>query len=157
MIVAEVMAAAGFGVASALVPVLNAEAYLAVSGVATPVTVLWVAAALAFGQTLGKVTLYEAARRGSARVSQHGGARHRRARFGAGLAARLTVLLRRPWLGGVTVLVSASVGIPPLAVVSVLAGGAGVRRVVFVCACLVGRTARFLALAVPLLATGAEL
>ena len=152
MIAADVLAAAGFGVASALIPVLNAETYLAVSGVATPVTVLWVAAALALGQTLGKVTLYEAARRGSAWVSGHGGARHRRVRFGAGLTTRLTALLRRPWLGGVTVLVSASVGIPPLAVVSVLAGAAGVNRVGFVCACLVGRTARFQALAVPLLA-----
>lgn len=150
MIAGEVLAAAGFGLASALVPVLNAEAYLAVSGVAAPATAVLVACALALGQTLGKVTLYEAARRGGARAAGHRAARHRRARFAAGLVTRLTALLRRPWLGGVTVLVSASLGVPPLAVVSVLAGGAGVHRLVFVATCLLGRTARFLALALPL-------
>jgi membrane protein YqaA with SNARE-associated domain len=154
VIAGEALAAAGFGLASALVPVLNAEAYLAVSGVAAPATAVLVACALALGQTLGKVALYEAARHGGARAVGHRGARHRRPRFGVGLASRLTELLRRPWLGGVTVFVSASVGVPPLAVVSVLAGGAGVHRLVFVVGCLLGRTGRFLAIALPLVAAG---
>jgi membrane protein YqaA with SNARE-associated domain len=47
------------------------------------------------------------------------------------------------------VLVSAAVGLPPLAAVSVLAGTARLRLPLFVAACLTGRLARFALIAWP--------
>lgn len=58
--------------------------------------------------------------------------------------------LRSRRAGPVVVLASAGLGLPPLAVVSMAAGAAGQRRLVFGVACLAGRTARFAALAAPL-------
>ena len=51
------------------------------------------------------------------------------------------------------VLASASVGLPPLAVVSLAAGAAGQRRWEFAGACLVGRVIRFAALVLPTMLT----
>ena len=48
------------------------------------------------------------------------------------------------------VLAAASVGVPPLAVVSVAAGAAGQRRRVFAPLCLLGRTVRFTVVVLPL-------
>jgi len=148
----DALAAAGVGIASALLPVINAEAYLGVTGLAAPSAVFTVALALALGQTAGKVVLFEGAKRSALLAARRREPQHRRPRFGASVTLRLTTLLRRPWLGGVTVLVSASAGVPPLAVVSVLAGHTGVHRAVFIPACLLGRIARFMLIAIPIVA-----
>jgi membrane protein YqaA with SNARE-associated domain len=56
--------------------------------------------------------------------------------------------LQRPWAAGGVVLASASVGVPPLAVVSVAAGIARTPRVLFAVTCITGRILRFGAVAV---------
>jgi len=63
---------------------------------------------------------------------------------------RASTWLRSRWGGPAIVLSSAAVGLPPLAAVSLAAGAAGQRRVVFGVVCLVGRTARFAALTAPI-------
>lgn len=58
-------------------------------------------------------------------------------------------LLGAPVPGTSVVLLSAAVGFPPLALVSVLAGSARLRLPLFVSACLAGRLVRFVAIAWP--------
>lgn len=129
-----VLGALGAGTASALVPVVNAEAYAVLAATRSHawLTVLLVLA-LAAGQTAGKLVLFESARRGASRW-----------------AAKLT---ESRWAGRATgppvVLVSAAVGLPPLAVVSLASGAAGQGRWLFAALCLLGRTARFAVLVLP--------
>ena len=131
--------------ASAVIPFINIEAYLAAVGAAVDGFVLWViAAAAAVGQTAGKVALYYAAdwamrlpwtkkkmaspkwqesyQRWSRRINEHPGQ---------------TALI---------LFASASIGFPPLYVIAVLAGQLKVNIWLFVSTCLVGRFIRFLAL-----------
>lgn len=134
--------ALGTGAASALVPLLNAEAYAVVAGGrAHHALVVPLVLALALGQTAGKLVLFESARRGAARFAR----RHESPRW----TARVTAALGRDRTGVPLVLAAASVGLPPLAVVSLAAGAAGQRRWLFGVLCLVGRTARFAAVVLP--------
>lgn len=140
--------AAAVGVASALLPLVNAEAYALVATVRTHgVGAVAVVLALAVGQTVGKLVLFEAARRGSGRLHA------RLCRRGEGRAARwhgrVCALMTRRRTGLPTVLASAAVGVPPLALVSLVAGTSAQRRWEFGSVCLVGRAARFAALALP--------
>ncbi len=136
------LAAAAMGFASALLPFVNAEAYAVVAARTAPALV--VAGALAGGQTAGKLVLFEAARRGTDRweVDEESS---RRARW----TARVRPWLRSPRTGAPLVLVSAVVGLPPLAVVALVAGASGQRRWLFAVLVLVGRGLRFAAIVVP--------
>ncbi len=140
--------AAVIGVVSALIPLVNAEAYAVLAATRTrPAAVGAVVVALAAGQTVGKLVLFEAARRGS------GPLHARLARKGEGRAARwhgrVCGLMTRRRTGLPTVLVSAAVGLPPLALVSLVAGASRQRRWEFGAVCLVGRAARFAILVLP--------
>ncbi|MEU8254317.1 hypothetical protein AB0C06_08655 [Micromonospora inaquosa] len=148
---AEAAVALGYGLASALVPVVNAEAYAVIAGHRGGHALVAVLA-LALGQTVGKLLLFESARRGSGRLARTVARRRRSGRAG-GRATRWTEPIRR-WLSRrrtalPTVLVSAAVGVPPLAVVSLAAGTAGIRRGEFAVACLSGRVIRFALLVLP--------
>jgi membrane protein YqaA with SNARE-associated domain len=142
--------AAATGAASALVPLVNAEAYALVAAARPgPVPAWTLVLALALGQTMGKLVLFESARRGATAWLDRlhrGGRRPGRASRWSG---RVSAGLRSRRAGPAIVLASASLGLPPLAVVSVAAGAAGQRRAVFGLTCLVGRTARFAALVAP--------
>jgi membrane protein YqaA with SNARE-associated domain len=147
----EAVAGLGYGVASALVPVVTADAYAVVAGGRGNHTVVAVLA-LALGQTAGKLLLFEAARRGTGRLAQRLTRRGRPGRVAA-RAARGAGPIQR-WLsrrrtGLPTVLVSATAGIPPLAAVSLAAGTAGLRHSEFAAMCLLGRVIRFAVLALP--------
>ena len=141
----EVLAGAGVGAGSALVPVLNAEVYaVATAGGTHPALALAVVVALACGQTAGKLALFEAARRGSGRLRPASD----RDRPAAGRAGSARALRRggpatrwcspRPCSGCHRWPRSAW---PPAQPDS----GAGSSALI----CLVGRTARFAALALP--------
>lgn len=151
-LLATLAAALGLGLGSALLPVINAEAF-ALGAAATP-WMIAVVVALAVGQTAGKLVLFESARRGSRRWAD----RHTDAGRSEGSApaarirrwsARLTRGMASDRTGAPLVLVAAAVGLPPLALVSIAAGSAGQRRWLFALLCLLGRTARFTALALP--------
>ena len=144
----EGLLALAVGAASALLPVVNAEAYALVAATRAHVAVaIGLVVALAVGQTAGKLLLFEAARRGTGRLAT------RFARPGEGRAARWTGrvrgLMTRRRTGLPTVLASAALGLPPLAVVSLAAGASDQRRWEFGALCLAGRTARFAALTLP--------
>lgn len=136
-----------FGFGSAVVPVLNAEGYAVIASArGGAITAAIVALALALGQTAGKLMLFETARRGSARLA----ALVRRQRHAPGRwTARVQAVLSERRTAIPLVLVSATFGLPPLAVVALAAGASPQRRVEFGAACLVGRLIRFGVLAVP--------
>lgn len=129
---------------SALVPVVNAELYLVAVGALVPAFVLPVVAVLAAaGQMTGKL-LFFAAARGAGRFTGENG-RLRLQRWHDRLAR---------WNGAEPALVfaSASLGLPPLAVVSAAAGLVGMRARTFLVIGFAGRLLRFaVVLVVPLL------
>jgi membrane protein YqaA with SNARE-associated domain len=147
----EAASGLGYGLASALIPLVNAEAYAVVAGRQCGHALVAVLA-LALGQTAGKLLLFESARRGTGWLARRF-ARRIRSGKAAARTARWAEPIRR-WLscrrtGLPTVFVSAAVGIPPLAVVSLAAGPAGLRRWEFAGACLFGRVIRFALFALP--------
>lgn len=167
------LGALALGTASALVPVVNAEV-VAIGAAATstvPLAVV-VAVALAVGQTAGKLVIFSAARRGGTRRRRTRAVavpaihqptapprRTTQDRLLSAVGRRWTTAPRRAlglldsrWRGCGVVLLSASVGLPPLALVSVGCGLARTRRSDFAAFCLAGRSIRFLSLTVPLAA-----
>jgi membrane protein YqaA with SNARE-associated domain len=136
-----VLAALGYGAASALVPVVNAEVYAVAAGRSGVLLAVAVVLALAAGQTAGKLVLFEAARRGSSRFAGKRATPRWAANVRERLASRRTAVP--------LVLTAASLGLPPLAAVSLAAGASGARRWEFGALCLAGRTARFAVLALP--------
>ncbi len=130
---------------SALFPLVNAEAYLVAVSFATDSQGMWLLAFVAAaGQTAGKILWYEAARRSLswAWVAKKLDKPHTqenlmrwRERFDA-----------KPWLWSSVLFVSASVGLPPLLILAVIAGQLQVSRIWFASTVLVGRTLRFAAI-----------
>lgn len=157
----------GGGLASGLVPVVNAEALLGAAVVGQPAAWMFLVLGMTSGQSVAKVLIYLTARDGPeglvrlhlvgprftrALVRARGGAvGHRRAPLVIRAAwARSLRHLRTPVAGTAVVATSALVGLPPLAVVSGMAGMARLRLVLFVPACFVGRLARFALIAWPI-------
>lgn len=165
---AVLAAAFAVGVVSALLPVVTAELYLAaVVAVSSGAVGLLAAVALGAGQTVGKVVLFTAARRGRRWAAGHAGRPRSRSRAAlrrrtAGWAAsplgrrsgavraRLRAwgergigLLDRPWPAAGVLLTSASVGVPPLAATSVAAGLRTTGPWLFAACTLAGRVVRF--------------
>ncbi|MDQ3152742.1 MAG: hypothetical protein M3R63_13820 [Actinomycetota bacterium] len=139
-----------YSVASALVPVVNAELYLVGLMTQRPELAWWlVGLAAAAGQMLGKLVYYYAGR-GTLQLP----ARLRRkadkgteGRWSRWLARFRATCRQRPvWTAGV-LFTSASVGLPPFLAVAVLAGVAEIRVAVFLTTGLTGRFVRFGAIA----------
>jgi membrane protein YqaA with SNARE-associated domain len=134
----------GICIVSALFPLVNAEAYVSALAAVGDGTQVWsVAAAAGLGQTCGKLVFFQIGR------SSLGWAWVRRRTDSPRWQARLARWQRRtrdnPW--SVTGLVGASalLGVPPLAIVSVLAGQLRASVVLFTVAVVAGRTLRFAA------------
>jgi membrane protein YqaA with SNARE-associated domain len=150
----ELVTSFGYGVLSAVLPFVNAESYVVVSGISSIGRTLPIVAGIALGQTLGKVLLFLGVRRGK----QFPFVRRERARFQRGTAGparrklshAVAVLLRlvgeKRW-GLPIVLLAAVTGLPPLYAVALLAGATRMRIGWFTAAVLVGRTARFVLVA----------
>lgn len=131
-------------VVSALVPLVNAEAYLVALASTTDLSSIWLVSAVAgVGQTVGKVAWYEAGRRaldwpwvrrklGTPRAEQRRELWQRR-------------LSARPWASSTVLFASATAGFPPLLVMAVVAGQLHMSRSLFTLIVLVGRTLRFAA------------
>lgn len=170
--IALLLACLGFGLASSLMPILNAEAYLAINIAAADESLSWTLVLLmTVGTVVGKMMIFWGVRSGkkvvkskveeragylSADQSEHEGdvdtrrfAKTRRTvnRW----SRRLLQFLADPWKGTLTVFVSSVVGIPPLAVVAFLAGASKQNIWLFSAAVFVGRGIRFGAVAVPVL------
>lgn len=137
------LASFGISVASALIPLINIEAYvIGISstgvGSAAAITLSLVCGA---GQSAGKVVWYEAARRGI-----DSGWMQRKLsgpKIQASYQRWVSRMEGRPWFGGAILFAAAFVGIPPLLVMAAVAGALKMPMWVFLPTILVGRTIRF--------------
>jgi membrane protein YqaA with SNARE-associated domain len=142
--VADILALAGIAVLSALVPVVNIEAYLIGRGAVAAVGNVWLLSGVAaVGQMLGKLVWYYL----GANALRWSWVRRKVEKPKA--QARLELWRRRThqnaWLAGGLTLVSAFSGFPPFAIVAVLAGQLRVSVVLFLVTGTVGRWLRFAA------------
>lgn len=148
-----------FGVGSALVPVISAEA--GAIAAASMDTRFWMVPVILIGvgHTLGKVLLFTGVRRGFRWVMRY---RRKsevvsppRTRLGRRLAEwsrRLVELLGQPVASGPIMFVSALIGFPPLLVVAVAAALSTTSLRLFAATVLCGRVLRFLIIAFPVAA-----
>lgn len=134
----------GVAVASALVPLINIEAYLIGLGALTGSSDVWFLATVAgVGQMAGKVVWYYL----GANAVRWGWVRRKLEQPKA--AEKLALWQQRthdrPWISSVLVFVSALTGFPPFAIVSVLAGQLRMSLTLFLVVGGIGRTLRFAA------------
>lgn len=138
----ELFGALGVGIASALVPLVNIEAYLGVRGAVSVRHGIWVLGlAAALGQMLGKLVWYHL----GATSLEWPWVRRRIDSPKAQLrlqAWRLRVD-RRPVLAAGITFLSALVGLPPFAILAVLAGQLRMSLALFLALGLAGRWLRF--------------
>jgi membrane protein YqaA with SNARE-associated domain len=145
-------AAFAFGVGSAILPViLNAEAYvIGMGALVSRDTQLAVAiGSLGLGTVVGKAIVFELVRRGSGKVGRSIERRPPHNRVARAIRRggdRLIQLQSHPYLGSATVLASSLTGIPPLAIVTVIAGASKQPLWLFLLMVGIGRTAQFFAL-----------
>jgi membrane protein YqaA with SNARE-associated domain len=140
----DLLGVLGVAFASALVPLVNIEAYLGVRGSVGGIDNVWVLGlAAGFGQMVGKVVWYYLGA-----SSLHWGWVRRRMETPKAQARLETWRLRtheRPALAGALVFVSAFSGFPPFAILSVLAGQLRMQLALFFGLGLAGRWLRFTA------------
>lgn len=132
------------GFTSALVPVINIEAYLALLAAVSDVGSVWVLAlTAAVGQMFGKLLWYRIG------ASSLGWGWVRRKVEKPKARARLELWRarthQRPVVAGALVFVSAVTGLPPFAVLSVVAGQLRMNLTLFLGIGLLGRWVRFAA------------
>ena len=128
--------------ASAFVPVVNAEAYLAASALTNSFGGVWgLAAAAAMGQMAGKSIFYLAGHRSTS----WRWLRRREIRWTSRLARWEEWARGRPVARAALLLVSATSGLPPFALVSVLAGRMRLPFPTFLLAGFAARWVRFAA------------
>lgn len=142
----EWLSALCFGFISALVPVFNAEVYVGVAAAnVSGAAAVSVAICLSIGQTVGKLVWYFAARTSiESRWVQKKLDRPRTRRRFDRWRDRLQ---SRPVFALLVLLASSFLGFPPLLVLAVVAGSVRIPVVAFALTCLLGRSARFVALA----------
>lgn len=130
--------------ASALIPLVNIEAYLATVGALVDSYGIWtVSVVAAAGQTLGKILWYEVGR-----SSMHWAYIRKKMESPRWQQQYDRVRERtheRPWVAVALLFFSATLGFPPLAVMAVLAGQLRFSRGWFVLTVFVGRVLRFAA------------
>lgn len=136
------LATFGVAVASALIPLINIEAYIAgIGALVANFGILPVSLVAGAGQTVGKIFWYEAGR-SSLRWSYI-----KKKMESPGWKRRYDRLYqttqRRPWMGMLLLFASAVTGFPPLAIMAVLAGQLRFHRIWFYGFTFVGRTIRF--------------
>ncbi|HET9760213.1 MAG TPA: VTT domain-containing protein [Nocardioidaceae bacterium] len=140
----DLLGVLGVAFASALVPLVNIEAYLGVRGSVGGIDNVWVLGlAAGLGQMVGKVVWYYLGA-----SSLHWGWVRRRMETPKAQARLETWRLRtheRPVLAGALVFVSAFSGFPPFAILSVLAGQLRMQLALFFGLGLAGRWLRFTA------------
>ena len=144
----------GFGVVSAIIPIVNAEAYIIASQMSAVAGPIPIAIGIAIGQTLGKLLLFMGVREGKelSFVKRRRELRKERpvgptrARLRAAGAKLLDLVGQERW-GLPTVFIAAVVGFPPLYAVALIAGATTMRPLWFGLTVLVGRLCRFLLVA----------
>lgn len=144
------LTSAGYGVLSAILPVINAEAYVVAAQVSAVGGLAPVVVGIGIGQTIGKVLLFQAVRQGResrfARSHQQRPRTRPKGRFRLwwdAFLAKLLDLVGDPRWGLPIVLLAAVLGLPPLFAVALLAGATTMNTGWFALLVLVGRIIRF--------------
>jgi membrane protein YqaA with SNARE-associated domain len=131
-----------FSVASALVPILNVEAYLAAVAIQEKHLSVWELAAVgSAGQTAGKVLWYFAGTQ-SLRIRWIR-QKMETEKWQLSYLRWHERIVGRPVFAGAISFTSAVTGFPPLAVIAVLAGTLRMNFAIFLGTVFVGRTLRF--------------
>lgn len=129
-------------IVSALCPLVNLELYISgVAAFAAPIGTWPIAFTAATGQSLGKLFWYQVGR-----SSMHWNFVQKimqRASWKKQYNRVTEQIDKRPWTGNAMVFASATVGLPPLAIMAVIAGQLHFSRVAFYVVTTVGRTMRF--------------
>lgn len=142
----------GVAFASAVIPVINLEVYLGALALfgseRGPADIVVLSLVAAVGQMVGKMLFYLAGRGvltlpKRLKPDTEKQPSERRTRNAERIARWQERAQTRPWVSAGFVGISASVGIPPFAIVSVVAGTMRVPATVFVLAGLIGRWGRF--------------
>jgi membrane protein YqaA with SNARE-associated domain len=152
----QMVLAVGFGIGSAVVPFLNAEAYVLALGATHALNPVVAAIGVSIGQTIGKVAMFLAVRYRpgyAARKTKEPKPVNldtRRGRFVQwyrDVSKRLLdAMSDHRWSVPVSLL-SSLVGIPPLYGVALIGGVSSMNTIVFALSVLLGRGARFILLA----------
>jgi membrane protein YqaA with SNARE-associated domain len=152
----QLVLAVGYGIGSAVVPFVNAEAYVLGVGVTDALNPLVAASGIAVGQTIGKVAMFLAVRYRpgyAARKTKEPKPVDLDTRWGRfvqrnrDLSKRLLDAMSDSRWGIPVTLLSAFAGVPPLYGVALIGGASRMKTVVFTLSVLVGRSARFILLA----------
>ena len=139
----EAVTTFAFCLLSAFFPPANAEAYLLITAARTDTPLVVIALAASAGQVLGKMAFYLVGY-GVVQTPWLQRRAAKRGRFVRWMEQLSGWCVDHPWGAVGVVLVSASVGIPPIAATSVLAGSLRMPWWVFGLTAWVGRFARFL-------------
>jgi membrane protein YqaA with SNARE-associated domain len=140
----ELLALLLLGIASAVVPIINIEAYLSVRAAVASVDAVWVMSLVAaVGQMIGKIAWYYLG--ASSRRWEWVRRRADKPKNAARLETWRARTHERPVFTGAVVFVSAFTGFPPFAVLSVLAGQLRMSLTLFLTLGLAGRWLRFAA------------
>src|SRR3954471_18593044 len=152
----QLVLAVGFGIGSAVVPVMNAEACVLAVGATHALNPVVAAAGVPAGKPIGKVAMFLAARYRpgyAARKTKEPKPVDLDTRWGRfvqwnrDVSKRLLDAMSDQRWGIPVTLLSAFVGIPPLYAVALLGGASRMKTVVFTLSVLAGRAARFVLLA----------
>ncbi len=143
-LIEDLLGVLGVAFASALVPLINIEAYLGVRGSVSAVDNVWLLGfAAGFGQMVGKVVWYYLG--ASSLHWRWVRKRIETPKAEARLEKWRTRTHERPVLTGALVFLSAASGFPPFAIVAVLAGQLRMSLTMFFVLGLAGRWLRFTA------------
>jgi membrane protein YqaA with SNARE-associated domain len=146
-------AAFAVGIGSALLPIfINAEIFVGSLGATVDSRLILVLAilSLVIATVIGKAFVFQLARTGSRKIRSTVERKPPRNRFFAQvrrLSDWLLTLLDRPYAGAITAFASSLTGIPPLAIVTIIAGASKQPMWLFLTMVFIGRMIQFLAIA----------
>lgn len=145
-------AAFAVGIGSALLPVfVNAELFVGGLGatVNSRLTLVITIISLVIATTIGKAFVFHLARQGSRKIRSVERKPPRNAFFAwiRKVSNWLLSLLDRPYAGALTAFVSSLTGVPPLAIVTIMAGASKQPQWLFLTMVFAGRLIQFLAIA----------
>jgi membrane protein YqaA with SNARE-associated domain len=139
------LATFAMGVLSAIVPLINMEAYIAgIAALLGNINIWLVALVAGFGQAIGKIPWYEVSRRSMdwSYIRKKMEQPDWRRRYDKVKATTDN----RPWVGITLLFASSLIAVPPLAITAVLAGQLEFNRLAFYATITIGRTLQFAAL-----------
>lgn len=151
-LILQLLVAFAVGIGSALLPIfINAELFVAGLGatVDSRINLVLVIVSLVAATTIGKAFVFQLARQGSRKIRSVERKPPRNA-FIAGirrLSDWLLSLLDRQYVGALTAFVSSLTGVPPLAIVTIVAGASRQPQWLFLTMVFIGRMIQFLAIA----------